>query len=295
MILLWTLWACGAGPPGSAITWRESWTILGVTDEGGAVFMEAGAHNLGLLRGQGALDLVRQLPGEGALPFRLQVAPVETRVAADHRGVALGPHYVGQDDGGWSADLLDPDARARLRLTSVGGAPARDAWLEGGGQWRSEVSVVHGRLVGAVTADERGGPLSGWGVALHGGGDGRPALPRDLVVVAGATGSVGVEQWGAGRVAWARLDGQDLPVGDARMSLDNGLYTIDFNPTVDLVVSARRQAPVALGLGGALTAPERWLFTRMSWPTARTIGSLQATLRYRGAERRWRGVWLRDA
>jgi hypothetical protein len=294
MMLLLALWACGAGPPAAAVSWRESWTILGVTDEGGAVFVEGGAHNQGLLRGQGNLDLLRQMPGDGVLPFRLRVAPIETVLDPEHRGIGLGPHWVGQDDAGWSANLLDADARARLRLSPVSPATAGDTWLEGGGQWRSEVPVVHGRLVGAVTADERGGPLSGWGVALHSGGDGRPALPRHLVVVVGASASLGVEQWGDGRVAWARIDDVELPVGDVRMSLDNGVYTIDFNPAVDLVVSARQQAAFAFGVGDALVAPERWAFRLMSWPTARSVGGLQATLRYQGVERRSRGMWLRD-
>lgn len=234
-----------AGRPEQSLTWRESWELLAALEDGTTLDLRAAVSNTGLLRGQGHMRLDRWSPREGPIIAALDAPPGVVSMALDRSGLRLGDAGVwASPDGSWRVEMVGAEAGATLTLTPETPALGPTTWLEGGGQWAVEAPVPGGELTGWVEAGKRGGLLRGRGVLLHRGGDGRPAGPREAAFVLGPELFVGLDRQGDGRLAWARIDGQDLDASDARLEEEaDGRLVLDLRPASDLWVSLRPRPP----------------------------------------------------
>jgi len=223
-LLLLPLLAC-KGPQTAALSWRESWEVLVPARDGSLVDARIVVSNTGLLRGQGHLRFERWTADEAPIIFARDAHPAEVRIDRQRGGVRLGNDglVVGADDPGdsaWTFISRNDEAEAFLRLAPDDSLrPTPVAWQEGGGQWTLDAPVVRGRVEGFLTAGDRGGQIQGYGVVLHRGGDGQPALPRTTLVVSGQRASIGLDHQGQGALSWAWVEGEQLDTAGAELVL----------------------------------------------------------------------------
>ncbi len=262
--------------PSEALTWSESYLLLGITDQGRVVEAEARRTNAGLLRGQGRLGVTVWVAGETPLAMARTVLPEQVRAEPGDRGLRLGEDGLWRDAAApaWTARFASPEANARLRLEPEGvPAPAPAAWLTRLGQWTVALPVPLGDLAGWVEAEHRGGGVNGRAVLLHRGGDGVPPGGRRIAVVLGPDTSIGIVVDGDGQLAWGVLEGRRLDTRDAALSSPEGRrWTLDLRPAEDVVIRLRAKAPAgAADLRGGLFRVERLVLDRLRLPAIRRV------------------------
>ncbi len=280
-------WVGCTGSPHEALTYTEVWELLAVTGDGGVVDARVEVGNRGVLRGQGHVS-IDHWPLQGdPVQYSRWSAPIATHRSADGRQVTLDTDVLGATGDlveVWHLRARSDDANAVLQVSSRTPAIPAAAEQVVGGQWSVAAPVASGTMQGWLEAGERGGRLSGQGVVLHRGGDGLAGFERRTVAVVGEGVSIGVDEHGPVRVAWARVNGQTLDVSNARITLFAGEVGIDLRPGADVVV-----AVTPTGAGGRtassadLTAPERiGVDTLLSPPDRRVLGA-RAQVTYAGA------------
>ena len=262
-----------AGPPTDALTWREGWELLALTEDGGVLDARVVVGNTGLLRGQGRMALDRWTDGEAPILFSRTGAPLEVAVAEDRGGATVSTDWLGGSAIGWTARVSSDVASASLQVAPGGPTPKAAAWMAGDGQWTLTADITDGALVGWVEAGARGGMLAGRAVALHWGGDGWPTLPREALFAIGRDVTVGYDRHGGGALAWARVGGRDLDVSTAQLRAEpDGPVVLDLRPAADLVVTMRRRKPAGrTDPLDHLLGPERWLARGLAGAGARRI------------------------
>jgi len=283
------LWVClfgCAGSPHEALTYTEVWELLAVTGDGGVVDAKVEVGNRGVLRGQGHVS-VDHWPLQGdPVQYSRWSAPIATRRSADGRQVTLDTDVLGSTGELveiWRLRARSDDANAVLQVSSR--LPAVPAATEqvGGGQWSVGAPVGSGSVQGWIEAGERGGRLFGHGLVLRRGGDGLAGSERRTVAVVGDGVSIGVDEHGPVRLAWARINGQTLDVSDAQITHYAGEVGIDLRPGADLVV-----AVTPTGAGGRtassadLTSPERIFVDTLLSPPDRLVLGAKARVTYAG-------------
>lgn len=277
------LGACG-GQPSDSLSWRESWEMLVLGQDGSVIDARLSVSNTGLLRSQGHLRAERWSEDEQPIIYARDVAPVEVAVNAErtavrfgYDGLALGEEQTAPQT--WTLRARDDEARVLLHLTPAEPSAVRAAaWQEGGGQWTLSAPVPRGQVTGWVSATEQGGLVDGWGTLLHRGGDGRPQGRRTTLLIVGRDVGLGLDTQGQGRLSWAWLDGQELSLGRPTVKLERrGPSTIRFESGVEVELRLSRK------VGG-----ERLLYEHLLGPEQRVLSWLG-----QWRERRVRRGWAR--
>lgn len=244
LLLAGGLAAC-ARTPTAAITWRESWEILALTEDLGLLDLRGTVANTGLLRGQGTMRLDRCFSATSALAAGRDEAPANVAISPAHDAVQIGPDSLRLESGGvWTGSISGPDGAARLQIRPSGEGLPPTSWMEGGGQWAISAPVTEGDMAGWAEAGERGGLLRGRAVVLHRGGDGVPRGGRLSAVVLGRGISAGLDAEGEGQQRWLRVDGATLDASAGAFSWQpKGRAILDFRPAAEVWISLRH--PIA--------------------------------------------------
>ncbi len=245
MIGLLGLLACGGPRPEDALTWRESWELLGALEDGTTIDARASVGNTGLLRGQGHLRLERWNPHEGAIITGADAPPGVVTLDDDRRSLRMGRDGVWrEDDGSWRYALVGAELGATLTLLPELEPAPPATTLEGGGQRSAEAPVPLGELTGWLESGKRGGLMRGRGVLVHRGGDGRAQGARLAAWALGPGLGIGVDTEGGLTLGWAGVDGRLLDASDAKLSGDaEGKVTLDFRPASEVWVTLRPRPP----------------------------------------------------
>ena len=284
-LLVVPLGACG-GEPRASLTYTEVWELMGVMSDGSVIDARVEVGNQGVLRGQGHVQLDHWPVMGEPIQYRRWSAPIATTRSADGRQVTLDTDLLGASGelvDTWHLRARSDDANAVVQVAGQAPPVGVVSAQVGGGQWSLGAPVGSGTVGGWIEAGERGGRLGGQGVVLHRGGDGLPGRERRTAVVFGRDLSIGVDEHGPLRLAWARVDGETLDVADARITFEAGKVGIDFRPATELVVSFE-----TTGVGGStaattrLTAPERWVVDTLSSPPDRLVLGARAEVVHGG-------------
>ena len=285
------LLAC-RGAPTAAPTWRRSFELLGLGEDGSLIELCLTIGNTGILEGQGHSRFLRLARGEAPMIYARDVRPDQVALDPLGRSLQLAQDSLElSDTGPIDARVSNAEINARLRLERGGAAPASAAWQEGGGQWTIRALEPGGRLHVWTTAGDRAIETDGYGVLLDRGGDGIPALPRQALYLLGSGIQLGVDQQGAGRLAWGQLDGRPLDLANLKIDWHTGQpIRLDLRPAEDLVVEVKRDRPKASRDPWAhLGSWERWLARRFWEEPTRGIRAGRAKLRV-GADERQTGA-----
>jgi hypothetical protein len=275
-----------AGPPTAALTWREQWEILILTEDGGLIEGIASSGNTGMIKGEGQFRANRWFDGGTPIFFSMDGGPADIDVAPAHDAIRVGSALLGRFEDGdhWTLRFSNDAANAIVHIDPGGPRPPISTVMNTGGQWTLASAITHGRSHGWFTAGRRGGMFEGRAVALHRGGDGRPDLPRQTVVIMGPDVSIGIDQQGQQQLIWARIGDHDVPAADMRLNIaDSGPITIDFRPGADLEITLEPS-----GLGGSvdtatgLLPPERWIAHVANLGLNRHVSRAKTTFSYSG-------------
>ena len=290
-----SLAACGGERP-EDLRWRDTWELLGITDDGEVVDFSFTVGNTGLLRGQGHGRLTWLSKRQGILSFRRDYAPEQVEVAAGGLSARLAGDRVGQAASGedWSAALGHLEVAAVAHLVPEGDPAPRVQREDGRGLWGLEAVIPGARMSGWMEASQRGGMLQGHGVALHRFGDRLPVGPRQAVFVLGRDVSIGLDIQDGLTLLWAELEGRLLDPSGVRLVMEPGEpVLLDFRPELDLVVQVRRRRPRSSeALYDGLSTVEQGLLSLAGVPTHRVIQGGLAEVRYGDRRLVARGLML---
>ncbi len=276
------------GPPPDALSWREQWELIVLTEDGGIIEGLASVGNTGMFRGEGQFRARRLFRKGAPIIFEMDGGPADVDVSSSHDSVRIGSALIGQFEDGehWTVRFAHDEANAIIRVDPGGPNPPMATTILPSGQWTVASPISHGRTHGWFTAGRRGGMFEGMSIALHRGGDGRPGGTRQSVVLMGPDVSIGIDTQGGQRMQWARIGDHDLPLDDFSMSLQsNGSATLDFRPTVDLVIEL-----VPTGVSGSssafehLLSAERWLAENAGLKGNRQLHRARARFTHEGVE-----------
>ncbi len=291
------LWMGCNGAPTDAITWREQWELLVLTEDGGLIDGRATVSNTGVLRGQGHLRVNRWTKEGTPIFFAMDGGPADVDIADAHDAVRVGSALLGRYEEGphWTLRLSAEEAHTSVHVNPGGPQPPMATEMDATGQWTIASPITMGLAHGWFTAGKRGGIFEGRAVALHRGGDGRPAGPRDASFIMGNGVAIGFDQQGSHRLLWAQIRDQDLDTKDAQLLQgEDGNQVLDFRPSADLVV---RLSPT--GVGGTtdgfsdLYLAEKWVAELANLRAKRTVKRATAHVDFQGEEIRTTGVMIR--
>lgn len=300
-MLLVTGLGCGGEQPADSLHWQERWEMLATLDDGGVLDLDMRVDNLGLLRGQGHVQLALLDRNEGVTRFSRHYAPVQVEVSPDRDALRLGgqgfaragvPERWTARIGHANLDGPEPTSfSSTLHLAPEADPTPRTTALVRGGQWTVAAPLPGAKLQGWIEADSRGGMLEGHAVLLHRGGDGLMTGPRQTWIVAGRDVSIGVDRQGGLELRWVEVDGQWLDAAAVTVTDEpRKPIILDFRPGLDLVVRIRRRKPVTgSDLMGGLSALERLVLRQLDLPELREVRPGAATVLL-GDERRVAGA-----
>lgn len=275
-LCLAVLVGCSAAPT-DAITWRERWELLGVADDGAVIDASVTVGHQGVLRGQGVVRVDRWPLQGDPVRYARWTMPEVTERAADGREVVLDTDKLsvsGSEPEAWRLRVRSDEANAVVQVIGRGPTVAPVSTRGAGGAWSVGVPVASGDLQGWYESGERGGKLDGSGLVLRRGGDGRVGDTRRGAYVVSGSLALGIDEQGESRVAWAHVDGRSLDVSDARLSVEQGVVTLDFRPTEDLVATfAPTTARGATDPLAHLTPPERLAVELVAPRPARVVSA----------------------
>ena len=287
--LLSRLLSC-AGPPTAALTWREQWEVLILTEDGGIIEGLASAGNTGMFRGEGQFRANRWFKGDSPILFGMDGGPADIDISAAHDAVRVGSALMGRFEDGehWTLRFSNDAANAIVHIDPGGPRPPLSTTMVNGGQWTLASAMTHGQSHGWFTAGRRGGIFEGQAVALHRGGDGRPDLPRQTVAIIGPGVSIGIDTQGDQRFIWARIGDLDVATNDLSVDIaSTGEATLDFRPGTPLVINL---TPTSVGgvsdIAAGLSAPERWLARSAGLGTTRHVHRATTTFDFQGSAHR---------
>lgn len=255
MSLVWLL-GCAEG----GLMWAESWEVLALADDGALVDMTFTRGNTGLWAGAGKARASISAKGEGAVLFGLDGMPGD--VEELNRGLAIGPDRLSEDGGVWMVRLAegnDLDGFRDLRVSVEGRGRSEPVEM---GDWTVQAVETLGHIQGFSRVGQRDRLIDGNAVILHRVGERPPALrgaTRMAAFVLDDTLSIGVDQVGSQVLAWAIVDGVNLPTDDAVLRIGpNNEVQLDFRPTLDLAVQIVPRRPrVRTDPLDHLTGPEK--------------------------------------
>lgn len=285
-----------AGPPTDALTWREQWELFVLTEDGSLIEGRVATGNTGLYRGQGHFRANRWMPGTTPILFSMDGGPADVDVGDGHESVRVGSALLGQYEDGphWTLRLAHEEANAIVHVDPGGPSVDMATSMDSNGQWTVAVPIAHGQAHGWFTAGRRGGKFEGRAIAIHRGGDGAMGQPRALVSAIGPGISIGLDQHGATRAAWAQIGDRQIPTDSLILTVnEQGQSVLDFRPMVDLVVTVTPSA-----IGGSfpghtnLLAAERIIASAAGSFADRTVHRGRATVDFEGSNTTVNGLVL---
>lgn len=289
LLAMGLLLACGQHPTDSLL-WREHWELFVIARDGSLVDANLSVSNTGLLRAQGHLRAARWSEGEAPIRYGRDVAPVEVSVDPERQNMRLGWDglRLGEDPLApttWTYRARDPEASVLLHLRpEPATSPVAHAWEERGA-WRVEATVPAGSVNGWVSSGPRGGLVEGWGVLLHRGGDGRPEGVRTTALVMAPDLAIGVDQHGQGLISWARIDGQTVSAGPARLERPRpGLVQLLFPDGPEVEIRLQGKVGGRTLLSEHLTGVEQRLLALVGGWQERRARRGWARITYQGRE-----------
>jgi hypothetical protein len=212
--------------------------------------------------------------------------PGDVHVSDSHNAVRVGTDLLGQYEDGphWTMRLSHEEANAIIQVDPGGPEVPMATTMEESGQWTVASPITHGRAQGWFTAGRRGGMFSGRAVTFHRGGDGRPPTQRATLVAMGTNVSIGWDNQGGTRLAWARMKDEDISVEDLRHTADeDGIHRLDFRPAGDLFIDFE---PTAVGGSSdgfeGLYPPERAIASAVGLRANRTVHRASAIVHFQG-------------
>ena len=286
-----------SGPANTAITWREQWELVILTEDGGLVDARITVANTGLLRNQGHLRANRWSATDSPILFALDGGPGDVDVSDTRDAVRVGSALLGRYESGdnWTLRVSDDTANAIIHIDPGGPSVPLARDKDASGQWTMSAAMTHGSAHGWFTAGRRGGMFEGRAIAIQRGGDANPS-PRIASFVVGGDVSIGVDEQGNQRLAWARIGDMDISMESLRQLVDDaGNHTLDFRPSENLVVRLPASA-----VGGVvnhndhLYGPERMIAQWTGFSQSRSIFRAQAEIAHNGELRTVSGVILRS-
>ena len=270
------------GRPDDGPTWRETWEMLVATDDGGLIDARITVGNTGIYKGQGHLRLDRWRAKDSPINFARTTAPADAGVWAERDRVRVGPDRLGVERRGWTLRVTDTETSAVVHLEDNGGPrPEASTKSQRIGSWTQSIPLSAGTASGWLEAGARGGAVSGHGLVTYRGGDGGMQWPRRAVyVLGGADTSIGVDDHGENHLRWGQIDGRELVMDDAKLSLGpEGALVLDLRPAEDVQIEL-----YARDTGGR-TDPHRGLsdleaqvLRTLGGPPVRRVTLLQGTL-----------------
>ena len=290
------LHAC-VGSPNTAITWREQWELLILTEDGGLVDTRITVGNTGLFRNQGHLRANRWSATDSPIIFSLDGGPGDVDVSDTHDAVRVGTALLGRYESGdnWTLRISDETANAIIHVDPGGPSVPLATQLDETGQWSISSAISHGTAHGWFTAGRRGGMFEGRSIALQRGGDATPSA-RTASFVLGTGISIGIAEQGDQRLAWARIGDIDIPMDDLQQTVDeSGGHHLDFRPAEDLVVHLRPAK-----VGGTmpqldhLYGPEKMIAEWNGFSPSRSVFRSKAEVTHNGTTRFVSGLIIRQ-
>lgn len=283
--LLTLAFAC-SGPPAESLTWREQWELFVLAEDGSLIEGRVSVGNTGMLRGQGHFRANRWAAGTTPIMFAMDGGPGDVHVSESHDAVRVGTDLLGQYEDGphWTMRLSHEAVNAIVQVDPGGPEVPMATSMEDSRQWTVASPITHGRAQGWFTAGRRGGMFNGRAVTLHRGGDGRPQTNRITLVAMGTDVSIGWDNQGSTRLAWARMKDVDVPLEDLQHTVqEDGTHRLDFRPAGDLVVDfeATTTGGSTDGFEG-LYPPEKILAEAAGLKSHRTVGRSRATVNFEG-------------
>ena len=227
------------GAPSEALTWREQWEIIVLTEDGGLIEGIASVGNTGMFRGEGQFRARRLFRKASPILFEMDGGSADIDVSDAHDSVRIGSALVGRFEDGehWTMRFAHEQANAIVRIDPGGPTPPMATMMLDSGQWTATTPISHGQTHGWFTAGRRGGMFEGTAIAFHRGGDGRPNTERQAAVLMDSDVSIGIDRQGGQELRWARIGDSDLPLDDLRVRIrTDGSGTIDFGTALDLVI-----------------------------------------------------------
>jgi hypothetical protein len=285
-ILITSVLGC-SGTPMDSLSWREQWELLVLTEDGSLIEGRVSVGNTGMMRGQGHFRANRWNSGTTPILFAMDGGPGDVHVSDSHNAVRVGTDLFGQYEDGphWTMRLSHEEANAIIQVDPGGPEVPMATAMENSGQWTVASPITHGRAQGWFTAGRRGGMFRGRAVTFHRGGDGRPPTQRSTLVAMGTDVSIGWDNQGSTRLAWARMKDEDISVEDLLHSVqDDGMHRLDFRPAGDLVVDFEPTTTGGITDGfEKLYAPERAIAETAGLYANRATTRARATVRFKGA------------
>jgi len=284
-ILLTSVLAC-SGTPRDSLSWREQWELIVLTEDGSLLEGRVSVGNTGMMRGQGHFRANRWSAGTTPILFAVDGGPGDVHVSDSHNAVRVGTDLLGQYEDGphWTMRLSHEEANAIIQVDPGGPDVPMATAMEDSGQWTVASPITHGRAQGWFTAGRRGGMFKGRAVTFHRGGDGRPPTERSTLVAMGTDVSIGWDNQGGTRLAWARMKDEDISLEDLHHTVrGDGVHRLDFRPAGDLFVDFEPTATGGIIDGFEdLYPPERAIAGAADLQANRTIKRARATVRFKG-------------
>ncbi|MCB9778851.1 MAG: hypothetical protein H6742_09830 [Alphaproteobacteria bacterium] len=292
--------ACGDRPQDGP-RWREQWELLGLAEDGSVIDARLTVGNTGLLRGQGHMRVDRWFEERAPVLYGRDVGPAEVEVSADRRRVMLGldglTHHAAEGEAPERITLQARDQEASAAVHAAPRFPLAEPpatrWQEGGGEWAVEALAPVADLSGWLSGGERGGLVTGRGVVLHRGGDGYPAGPRTTFVALGHDLAVGIDQHGAGLLAWGMKDGRIVELGAPETFDVNGWpRTVSFRDGPELTLRRDRARGERLPFEHLTQVEQRLLAWGGLWKVRRVVRAI-GTIRWGDQEELAPALWVR--
>ena len=258
------LLACTEG----GLMWAETWEVIGLSDDGALVDITFTRGNAGVWAGSGKVRGTVTAKDEGTVRYGMD--RMADNVQVHERGLSVGTDRLYETGGAWTLELVegnDLDGYRDLRGSLSDGIGRTEPVDMGDWTVQGAEMLVH--MQGYARVGQRDRLLDGNAVVLHRHGE-RPPMSRGATrraaFVLDDRLSVGVDQVGSQVLAWAVIDGVQLPADDAVLRIgDKAQVQLDFRPAADLIFQVEprrprvRSWPLEHLTGPELTGVDLWV------------------------------------
>ena len=241
------LWlACGGGP--DALTYQESWELLGINTNGALLDARFSRTNTGVLRGQGHARIDWLFPRQTPIFYGRDALPRDT-VVGETLGIQVGPDHILKQSGQWDLQVNAGEFDARIQLQEQVPGPGALHWDDQGESdtWTVASHVALGEIGGFLRAGRRDSVVQGHGALLTRHGTTPPGLSgtrRTTAVVLEEGLTIGIDQTGSRALAWAVVGPIAYDASTAAIHRpEPGVVELDFRPSADIVARLHTRKP----------------------------------------------------
>ena len=247
MIGLALLLGCGSGL--DALTYQETWELLGINTNGALLDARFSRTNTGVLRGQGHARIDWLFPRQTPIFYGRDALPQDT-VAGEVPGIQVGPDHILHQSGQWDLQVSAGEFDARIQLETQVPGPGALHWDDAQGEpdsWTVTSQVALGELGGFLRAGRRDSVVQGHGALLQRHGADPPGLAgtrRSTALVLEEGLTIGIDQTGSRALAWAVVGPLAFDASTASLHRpEAGVVELDFRPSADLVARLHTRKP----------------------------------------------------